>query len=171
VGKRNGDNKEKMNRRTSHFLGQCKKMRLAAVPNAIPLDVPRRLGDLISGVVELFASKHRLEHEIWYHDQPIWLVWEQEGDTFRKVQITAFEGQQDDALFFVPAAYRFRNDDLFSTQQEATTHLIGSLPLRSLSTANPNAVTLTRGQIRQCLEKAWKCAQQFTEDQITLVPR
>lgn len=130
-----------------------------------PLEVPG-LGDPIAQAVKVFAEEAKLNYDLWYHDEPVWLVWEEvEKDTFYKqVQIAAFfidgEGEQ---LFFIPQAYGYQEEKRKTTRAEPSTPdiYISFRKFHGLSEDNVKDI------VRSYLHDAWKKADNFTRNDLT----
>lgn len=128
-----------------------------------PLSIPRSLGNLISSVVERFASQNKLQSEAWYHDEPRWMVWEEADDGIvREVQIGAFHGKSDDELCFIPHAYSFVNDQLRATEEKPTGRKVLTLPLPALQ----NSIDGGADEIKEQLRIAWSRASNFKGDDL-----
>lgn len=72
-----------------------------------PIDVGSALGDIISDAVVRFAKANNLDYELWYHDEPIWLVGKMRANRALRVQIGAFriEPEIGTQLLFIAEAY------------------------------------------------------------------
>jgi hypothetical protein len=57
------------------------------------LELPQGIGEAVARSVKAFADTRRppLQYHLWYHDQPLWLVWEKvsefKGDAARAESI------------------------------------------------------------------------------------
>jgi hypothetical protein len=73
------------------------------------LELPHAIGEAIARSVKAFADALRppLQCHLWYHDQPLWLVWERDSKgVIRRVQVGAYrmpDGQEE--LRFVPRVF------------------------------------------------------------------
>jgi hypothetical protein len=74
-----------------------------------PIDVPRPVGDALTEVVRRVAEERGLEHDAWYHDEPIWIVRERRHHGARsvvcRVQVAVFEGPDGQIVEAIPDAY------------------------------------------------------------------
>lgn len=74
-----------------------------------PIDVSRRVGDVLTTAVQRVAEDRGLEHEAWYHDEPIWIVRERRprgaGTVVCRVQVAVFDGPDGRVVEAIPDAY------------------------------------------------------------------
>ena len=135
---------------------------------SVPLSIPRDLGNTISMVLERFATSTKLQHEVWYHNEPRWIVWQEADDgVVREVQIAAFSGKSDDELCFIPHAYAFANDQLRATEEKVTRPKILRLSLPALQSFVGNV----GDKIEEQLRTAWARANEFEDSNLVLVKK
>ena len=129
-----------------------------------PLDIPL-LGDLIAQAVEGFARDHDLQYDLWYHNEPVWLVWREvrgEGYT-QEVQIAAFRTKEGEYLFFIPQAYRFEEETVHTTPPAAGN--IVQRPLRDFCPLT-DIPTVIR-DVQELVAQAWSAVEAFKKIDVT----
>lgn len=130
-----------------------------------PLPIPE-LDESITVVVRDFAKSHGLEYELWYHNEPLWLVLKREKGITRKVQVAAYAplggGTSQANLFFIPSAYSFDEQKLESRTIPGN---VKEKYIRSKPTAEipPNS----KDVLVTMLDSAWKDAQKFSTADLT----
>jgi hypothetical protein len=122
-----------------------------------PLDIPF-IGGFVTQAVRLFAEKNKLECELWYHDEPIWLATKQTGENFyQQVQVAAFRGAETaPQLFFIPFAFVVRGNKNSITPLDPKN--AQSIELAGLFRQSPQQIVET---IYQSLGVAWLRAAAF----------
>jgi hypothetical protein len=134
--------------------------------SAGPLAVSQRVGDCISRAVEDFARDKKLDSELWYHDEPIWLVRSKRSDPYREVQIAAFLWERDECLFFIPHAYRFKNGLVRAAKQKVVEGLRSRIPLKQLEGRDEEKI---KKEVENMLPDAWSKAESIDESDLELI--
>jgi hypothetical protein len=133
-----------------------------------PLNIPQRVGNGISRAVEDFAREENLDRELWYHDEPIWLLRSKRNDPYREVQIAAYSSERDERLFFIPQAYRLEAGTVKAASQKVVQPLIKSLPLSKLEASDEDGVAKDVGEF---LPEAWSKAKSISDSDLEIVNR
>lgn len=121
------------------------------------------LSDLITEQVEKFAADRDIQHEVWYHDEPVWLLWEEAGNITRQVEIAAFAvPREEEQLLFIPDAYCYDEDKLqvHALDQSRVKAAIVFRPLKSFDPQSNSAGS----KLRDLLRAAWEKAVAFRKD-------
>ena len=132
-----------------------------------PLDIIV-LGPSIAKAVEAFAQEHDLQYELWHHNAPIWLVWQDvKADNYiREVQVAAFRTKDSEALFFIPHAYQYEDEKLFATPTAPA-----NVVQRSLQAFYENLdVETIRQEIQKLLAQAWSGAEALRKSDLVQHP-
>ncbi|MBI2849630.1 MAG: hypothetical protein HYX80_01140 [Chloroflexi bacterium] len=125
-----------------------------------PVRVPIRIGDTVSRAVEKFAKDHHLDYDLWYHDEPVWLVREETGIAsgellVKRLQISAFDTEQGTLLKVIPDVYVTRS----ATRLEKKTIDSGLRSKYSKSRVMGELFSKgvdTESVLREILEDVWK---------------
>ena len=127
------------------------------------------LSGLITERVAKFAADRHIQHEVWYHDEPVWLLWEEEEAITRQVEIAAFAvPREEEQLFFIPDAYYFdeKNLKVTAVDPNRVKDDIFSRPLKSFDPQSDSASL----EFRELLGAAWDKAVAFNKDDLKYPP-
>lgn len=110
--------------------------------------MPRRVGKLIQEAVLKFANIHKLKHEDWVNDLPLWLlISENEPTQIRRLQVGVYRTQTDEELRVIPEVYA--SDTKKRTLTVAEKLLEDCVVCKSLSEIT------SMEDVMQQLDKAW----------------
>src|SRR3989344_283695 len=131
-----------------------------------PLDPPGGVANRLSIEVQAFAESGGVEYETWYHDEPRWLLWREEGDATRAVHIGVFRvvyppdanREPEQKMFFLPDMYRVVKGHEYAISAEVIKRIrLGRyLLMRELVRENP---AKQKRLIRKQIESAWDGAE------------
>ena len=128
-----------------------------------PLEVDRNLGDVIASAIEAFAKNNELQCELWYHNQPVWLLsLNVQGEFFQQVQVAAFHGRKKDELFFIPQAYAFDGEDVRTTCEQVSRKGTETVPLAELLVGSLDDLKKASERISEAISQAWTAASVLT---------
>ena len=123
------------------------------------------LSSLITERVEKFAADRHIQYEVWYHDEPVWLLWEEEEEITRQVEIAAFAvPREEEQLFFIPDAYYFDEKNLKVSAVDPK-RVEDATFRRSLKWFDPQSNS-SGDKFRELLGEAWEKAVVFTKDDL-----
>jgi hypothetical protein len=143
---------------------------MANLEGPLEIKVPG-LGEQITEVVHLFAEQQGIQHEAWYHDEPLWFISKQEGSLVWSVQVAAFGtgssrvGAKDE-LFFIPDVCVLDEDKLEEVAlapglAEKYTY---SISMSDLSAMDKEART---SKLSEILSRTWQNVIKLGEGDIT----
>ena len=136
-----------------------------------PLDLPL-IGDFVAQAVQQFAEFRSLKCDLWYHDEPLWIVWqESQPDFFREVQVAAFHTEQGEQLLFIPQAYKYIEDKTVTTSPEDQSIEIIQTPLLTLYRFREDTdIDEERHRIKNIIDQnlgnAWEIALELSEERL-----
>ena len=126
-----------------------------------PVEIPL-IGNVISKAVQAFAQSKSLDYELWYHDEPIWIVRKESPKNFFKhVQVAAFDTADGEKLCFVPKAYGFGEGTNLSTSPDPSS--VKRISLRELSQKSDPDIT---ADVKNFLDSTWSKASNFKKSDL-----
>lgn len=125
------------------------------------IDPPKALGDEISRIVEEFALTHSLRFAPWYHDQPVWRVWhEDEEGVVHEMRIVTAQTEKGNFVFFLPQAYFFADNNLYTNTAEATVEHTTQVPIPWVFLSQ-SEVQMYVKQLSSFMAEVWSRAESF----------
>ncbi len=126
------------------------------------------LSQQITEVVRLFAEKQAIQHETWYHDEPLWFVSKQEGSLMWSVQVAAFHkgSSRVDELFFIPDVCVLDEDKLeeIGIAPDLTQKYSYSIALDDLNGMDKGE---RKSKLEEVLSEAWGTVRKLGKGELT----
>ena len=127
------------------------------------LELPHAIGEAIARSIKAFADDWHppLQCHLWYHDQPLWFVWQRDSwGIIRRVQVGAYrmpDGQEE--LRFVPGVFFEDSKEKLLRATEISASAVILCKVSELKGEASNAEYIVKSK----LGEAWNAAQNLPD--------
>lgn len=131
--------------------------------------VPIAYGDLVSHAVEKFAKDYGLDYDLWYHDEPIWLIRQElpgKQLLVKRLQVAVFDTLQGPTIKVIPDAYIMPSKDKWDEKKPVSAKQRFELSVdKSVSSLiQAKSTAETESLLYEMLKEAWVNTSQFVAE-------